>query len=78
MPILSTSSIGLWTSFDEVRREAYAEFTRLSKEHHRKKGHPKTDDPETAILNAANSKADGIKNSTYALGKTLETLTENQ
>ena len=69
-------------ALDEVRREvwreAYAEFTRLSKEHPRKKGRPKADDPEAAILNAAKAKADEIKNSAYALGKAPENLTENQ
>ena len=69
-------------ALDEVRREvwreAYAEFTRLSKEHPRKKGRPKDGDPESAILNAAKAKADEIKNSAYALGKAPENLTENQ
>ena len=69
-------------ALDEVRREvwreAYDEFTRLSKEHPRKKGRPKADDPEAAILNAAKAKADEIKNSAYALGKAPENLTENQ
>ncbi len=69
-------------ALDEVRREvwrdAYTEFTRLSKEHPRQKGRPKDGDPKTAILNAAKAKADEIKNSAYALGKAPENLTENQ
>jgi transposase len=69
-------------ALDEVRREvwrdAYAEFTRLSKEHSRKKGRPKADDPKTAILNAAKAKAEEIKNSAYALGKAPENLTKKQ
>lgn len=69
-------------ALDEVRREvwreAYTEFTRLSKEHPRKKGRPKDGDPESAMLNAARAKADEIKNSAYALGKAPENLTENQ
>ncbi len=69
-------------ALDEVRREvwreAYAEFTRLSKEHPRKKGRPKDCDPNAAILNAAKAKAEEIKNSAYALGKAPENLTENQ
>ena len=69
-------------ALDEVRREvwreAYAEFINLSKEHPRKKGRPKADDPEAAILNAAKAKADEIKNSAYALGKAPENLTEKQ
>ena len=69
-------------ALDEVRREiwreAYNEFSRLTKEHPRKKGHPKADDPEAAMLKAAKAKVDDIKNSTYALGKAPEHLTENQ
>ena len=69
-------------ALDEVRREvwreAYAEFTRLSKEYPRKKGRPKDGDPETAMLKAAKAKADEIKNSAYALGKAPENLTEKQ
>lgn len=69
-------------ALDEVRREvwreAYTEYTLLSKAHPRKKGRPKADDPEAARLNAAKARADEIKNSAYALGKAPENLTANQ
>ena len=69
-------------ALDEVRREAwreaYNEFSRLSKQHPRRKGRPKANDPETAMLNAAKAKADEIKDSAYALGKAPEHLTKNQ
>lgn len=69
-------------ALDEVRREvwreAYNKALELAKAHPRKKGRPKTDDPESAIVNAAKAKADAIKNSAYALGKAPEHLTENQ
>lgn len=69
-------------ALDEVRREiwreAYEEAVRLKKEHPKKKGRPKADDPATAILEEAKAKADGIKNSAYALGKAPEHLTEGQ
>ena len=69
-------------ALDEVRREvwreAYAEFMHLSKEHPRKKGRPRAEDPVTAMLNAAKSRADEIKNSAYALGMAPEHLTEKQ
>ena len=69
-------------ALDEVRREvwreAYSEAVRLAKEHPRKKGRPKADDAETAMVKAAKEKAEEIKNSAYALGKAPEHLTENQ
>ena len=69
-------------ALDEVRREvwreAYGEAVQLAKEHSRKKGRPKADDEEAAIVKAAKAKADEIKNSAYALGKAPEHLTKNQ
>jgi transposase len=69
-------------ALDEVRREAwreaYSEAVQLAKEHPRKKGRPRADDAESAIVKAAKAKADEIKNSVYALGKAPEHLTENQ
>lgn len=50
----------------------------LAKGHPGKKGRPKADDAESAIVKAAKAKADEIKNSAYALGKAPEYLTENQ
>lgn len=50
----------------------------LAREHLRKKGRPRTDDAEAAIVKAAKAKTDEIKNSEYALGKAPEHLTENQ
>ena len=69
-------------ALDEVRREvwreAYSEAVQLAKEYPRKKGRPKADDEEAAIVKAAKAKAEEIKNSAYALGKAPEHLTENQ
>ena len=69
-------------ALDEVRREvwreAYNKAVELAKAHPRKKGRPKADNAEIAIINAAKAKADEIKNSAYALGKAPEHLTENQ
>lgn len=69
-------------ALDEVRREvwreAYNEALQLAKKHPRKKGRPKADDAESAIVKAAKAKAEEIKNSAYALGKAPEHLTENQ
>lgn len=69
-------------ALDEVRREiwneAYAEVKRLKKEHPRKPGRPKEDDPVTIKIRKATAKADEIKNSAYALGKAPENLTEKQ
>ncbi len=69
-------------ALDEVRREVWreanAEFIRLSKEHPRKKGRPKADDPEAVMLRAAKAKVEEIRNSAYALGKAPENLTEKQ
>ena len=69
-------------ALDEVRREvwreAYNEAVRLAKEHPRKKGRPKADDAESAMVKAAKAKAEEIKNSAYALGKAPEHLTGNQ
>ena len=59
-------------ALDEVRREiwneVYAEVKRLKKEHPRKPGRPKEDDPATIKIRKATTKADEIKNSAYALG----------
>lgn len=69
-------------ALDEVRREvwreAYSEVTQRKKDHLKKKGRPKADDPDAAILAAAKAKADEIKKSAYVLGKAPEHLTENQ
>ena len=69
-------------ALDEVRREvwrdAYNEYKQLCKEHPGKKGRPKADDPQAAILKAAKARAEEIKNSAYALGKAPENLTEKQ
>ena len=69
-------------ALDEVRREvwreAYNKAVQLAKAHPGKKGRPKADDAESAILRAAKAKAEEIKNSAYALGKAPEHLTENQ
>jgi len=69
-------------ALDEVRREvwndAYDEVKRLKKEHPRKPGRPKEDDPVTEEIREAIAKADEIKNSAYALGKAPEHLTEKQ
>lgn len=69
-------------ALDEVRREAwreaYNEATKAAKEHPRKKGRPKADDKNAAIVAAAKAKADEIKNSAYTLGKAPEHLTEKQ
>lgn len=62
----------------EIWREAYSEAAQLKKNHPKKNGRPKADDPDAAILAAAKAKADEIKNSAYALGKAPEHLTENQ
>ena len=52
-------------ALDEVRREvwreAYGEAVQLAKEHPQKKGHPKADDEEAAIVKAAKAKAEEIK-----------------
>ena len=69
-------------SLDEVRKEvwrdAYVEAQQLAKEHPRKPGRPKQSDATIAKVKAARAKADEIKNSTYALGKAPENLTEKQ
>ncbi len=69
-------------ALDEVRREswreAYKEAQQAVKDHPRKKGRPRTDDADSAKINAAKAKADEIKNSAYALGKAPEHLTERQ
>lgn len=69
-------------ALDEVRREvwreAYNKAVQLAKAHPGKKGRPKADDAESAIVRAARAKAEEIKNSAYALGKAPEHLTENQ
>lgn len=70
------------TALDEVRKDiwhdAYNEYKQVKKETPRGKGRPKLDDPEFAIVKAAKAKADEIKGSAYALGKTPEHLTEKQ
>ena len=69
-------------ALDEVRREvwndAYDEVKRLKKEHPRKPGRPKDDDPVAEEIRKATARADEIKNSAYALGKAPEHLTEKQ
>lgn len=69
-------------ALDEVRREvwreAHSEAMQLAKEYPRRKGRPKADDAESAIIKAARAKAEEIKNSAYALGKAPEHLTESQ
>ena len=50
----------------------YSEAVQLAKEHPRKKGRPKADDEEAAIVKAK-AKAE-IKNFAYALGKAPEHL----
>lgn len=69
-------------ALDEVRREvwreAYNKAVQLVKAHPGKKGRPKANDAESAIVRAARAKAEEIKNSAYALGKAPEHLTENQ
>ena len=62
----------------EVWREAYTEAQELSKANPRGKGRPRADDPIMPIIKAAQAKADEIKNSSYALGKAPENLTEKQ
>ncbi len=69
-------------ALDEVRREvwrdAYNEAKTLAKEHPQGKGRPKKDDSDAAIVKAARKKADNIKDSSFALGKAPEHLTDNQ
>ena len=69
-------------ALDQVRREAwneaYAEVKRLRKEHSRKQGRPKGDDPDSNMMKAAVARAQEIKHSAYALGKAPENLTEKQ
>lgn len=69
-------------ALDEVRREvwreAYGKAMQLAKAHPRRKGRPREDDAEVAIVKAARARAEEIKNSAYALGKAPEHLTENQ
>ena len=49
-------------ALDEVRKEiwrkAYAQAVRISKEHPRRRGRPKTDDSESAMKSASKTKAD--------------------
>ena len=69
-------------ALDEVRREvwreAYTEAVELAKSNPRGKGRPCLDDPTISVVKAAKEKANDIKNSTYALGKAPENLTEKQ
>ena len=69
-------------TLDEVRREswrdAYTQVKELKKANPRKPGRPKEDDPVTQEIRQASEKADKIKNSSYALGKAPENLTEKQ
>ena len=69
-------------TLDEVRREswrdAYTQVKELKKANPRKPGRPKEDDPATQEIRQASEKADKIKNSSYALGKAPENLTEKQ
>lgn len=70
------------TALDEVRRDVwhdtYDEYKQIKKENPRTKGRPKADDESIAIVNAAKAKAEEIKGSSYALGKTPEHLTQKQ
>lgn len=67
-------------TLDEVRREswreAYTQVKELTKANPRKPGRPKEDDPAIREIRQATEKADKIKNSSYALGKAPEHLTE--
>ena len=69
-------------TLDEVSREswrdAYTQEKVLKKANPRKPGRPKEDDPATQKIRQASEKADKIKNSSYALGKAPENLTEKQ
>lgn len=69
-------------ALDEVRREAWreahGEALEYAKANPRGKGRPRLDDPNISMVKAAKEKADEIKNSTYALGKAPENLTEKQ
>lgn len=69
-------------TLDEVRREswhdAYAQVKELKKAPPRTPGRPKEDDPATQEIRQAADKAEKIKNSSYALGKAPEHLTEKQ
>lgn len=67
-------------TLDEVRREswreAYTQVKELTKANPRKPGRPKEDDPAIREIRQATEKADKIKNSSFALGKAPEHLTE--
>ena len=69
-------------ALDEVRREAwrkaYDEARHLSEGLPKRRGRKSKDDVASAIAKAAEEKAAEIKNSSYALGKAPEHLTENQ
>lgn len=70
------------SALDEVRRDAwrdaYTAAQDIAKEHPRKPGRPKTDDPISAKVTESKTRATEIKTSTFALGKAPENLTENQ
>ncbi len=70
------------SALDEVRREAwrdaYTAAQDIAKEHPRKPGRPKSDDPISAKVTESKTRATEIKTSTFALGKAPENLTENQ
>lgn len=67
-------------TLDEVRREswreAYTQVKELTKANPRKPGRPKEDDHAIQEIRQATEKADKIKNSSFALGKAPEHLTE--
>ena len=69
-------------ALDEVRREswreAYAHLKELTIKNPRRRGRPSEEDPATQEIREAKDTADKIKNSTFALGKAPENLTENQ
>ncbi len=61
----------------QVRREvwcdAYNKAVRLAKEHPRRKGRPKANDAESAMVKAAKVKAEEIKTPRMHLAKRLNT-----
>ena len=69
-------------ALDTVRREewrnAYNEVLKITSENSRRKGRPRKDDKNARTLQIAKEKAEKIKNSTYALGKAPENLTDKQ
>lgn len=70
------------SALDEVRRdawrEAYTAAKDIAKEHPRKPGRPKSNDPISTKVTESKNRATEIKTSTFALAKAPENLTENQ